>query len=390
MLPIIVIVGFFTLFICSYTMTKSFVHPAVIVSLLWGIILLIYQTVNHDLFPLSERFFRMIFLWVSLFCIASLSLYKIKINFPRWIWASVPNPHLLRFLFPFLTLATIYNIYRLYTISEGSSFYNIMQEIELPLDLQILAYVDKVSLLLCLCMLLFKTPFKKYEIILFTLLLFTGYALVSVKTVFCQLLFAFFFTLYYLRKLTLRRVLTVVGGFTVWIVGIQMFRGNYIEQGKEFKASDFLLLYALSPLPACDMVLNHEVNYQKGKTLRFFDAIAAKAGIAEPPQGDGEDLWVKVPIPTNAYTVMFKFYNDYGQWGVGFFSVILGLFWGILYKGVQYGCAYFILLYAVLFYTLPFQFFADFIFTFFSVTLQIVIIASLFFVRFRFKITQLQ
>lgn len=61
MLPIIVIVGFFTLFICSYTMTKSFVHPAVIVSLLWGIILLIYQTVNHDLFPLSERFFRMIF-----------------------------------------------------------------------------------------------------------------------------------------------------------------------------------------------------------------------------------------------------------------------------------------------------------------------------------------
>lgn len=42
--------------------------------------------------------------------------------------------------------------------------------------------------------------------------------------------------------------------------------------------------------------------------------------------------------------------------GSRFFSVILGLFWGILYKGVQYGCAYFILLYAVLFYTLPFQF----------------------------------
>ena len=89
----------------------------------------------------------------------------------------------------------------------------------------------------------------------------------------------------------------------------------------------------------------------------------------------GGDRWVEVPVPTNVYTVMSDPFADFGYIGIFVFAVIEGLFWGFLYKrGVQQNKIQWKIFYAVYFYTLIFQFFADYIFTFFSVLLQLLIV----------------
>lgn len=238
--------------------------------------------------------------------------------------------------------------------------------------------------MLCFCMLFFKGIFKKHQIIAFTALLLGCSLLVSVKTFFAQLICALFFYLWYSQRLSFKKIVTLLAALLILLSSVQIFRSSSSSKNTEFNATQMLTTYALSPLPAFDMVVNDETNFEQGRTLRFFDAIAATIGIGNPPTTDDEDMWVQVPVYTNVFTVMLNFYVDYGYFGIALFAIILGLFWGMLYKGVQYGISYFILIYAMLFYSLPLEFFSDYIFTFLSVTLQIFIIAYLFFVRFTF------
>lgn len=384
MLAQLTILVILILLFIAYKITKSLIHPAVITCSIWGIILSIYQIIPHDLYPLSNKFFYALLLWIISFYIASIIPLLIKINFPKWIYKSKPNISFLKITFYTLTLVNIYQLYRLYTISSGESFYNIMLDIKLPLDLKIISYLNQVSLIICLSLIFFKSTIKKYQITFFILILLGCYLLVSVKTSFAQLFFAIIFYLYYTHKLNIKRTISILIIFSFSIISLQIFRGNYEEQNKKFDLTDFFALYILSPLPAFDMVLQKEVNYKKGKTFHFFEAVSESIGVTKENDKNIEDMWVFVPISTNVYTVMFTFYNDFGYYGILCFGLIIGCFWGILFKGIHQNINSIILLYSVLFYSLILQFFADYIFTFLSITLQIFIIIYLLFFNFHF------
>ena len=78
---------------------------------------------------------------------------------------------------------------------------------------------------------------------------------------------------------------------------------------------------------------------------------------------------------------MHSFHSDFGYWGIFVFALILGVFWGILYMGIQFNIPFLATLYAVFAHSLILQFFADYIFTFLSVTLQVFIIVYFLFVK---------
>ena len=59
----IVIIILLLLACASYGIFKTISHPAFITSFLWFCILLIYQTVDHGLYDLSDKFYGVLLLW---------------------------------------------------------------------------------------------------------------------------------------------------------------------------------------------------------------------------------------------------------------------------------------------------------------------------------------
>ena len=53
---IITILILFTFLVISGKMAKDLIHPAVITSALWSTLLLIYNTLDHGLYQLSDKF----------------------------------------------------------------------------------------------------------------------------------------------------------------------------------------------------------------------------------------------------------------------------------------------------------------------------------------------
>lgn len=393
MLPTAVILLFLAIAAFSYWKTRRVVHPAVVVSLVWGLWLWGYQVLDHGLYPLSDKFYDAVSLWVIPFCAASLLLHDVRLPLPGWIRTPVPKNKLVRLLFPIMTVLNVLYLLRLYVLSDGVSFYSLMTEDgseNMPLDIRIMSYLNKVTLVLCGVLLLTKTSIPQKWKWAFVAIFFACLILISVKTPFFQLFFLVALSFYFSRRLSFSKGLLLAAGLCIVVGGVQVYRSqSSTRSSQEFDGVKLLTIYALSPLTAFDKVLNGELVYKQGRTLRFFSAVTSKAGIGEDVQRlDDEDMWTFVPLPTNVYTVMCNFYVDYGYTGIGVFAAILGLLWGFLYKGIQQHVPQLTLLFCLLFYSLPLQFFSDYIFTFFSVFLQTILIIHLLFVRYTFKFPQ--
>ena len=98
--------------IISYKITKDIIHPAVVTSGIWGIIILIYNIVNHGLYPLSDKFYFALLIWVITFCIISIWLSKLYTPFPSFLKGSA-NEQLIKYLTPILVICLLVSIFAL-------------------------------------------------------------------------------------------------------------------------------------------------------------------------------------------------------------------------------------------------------------------------------------
>lgn len=64
----VVIIILLLLACATYGIFKTISHPAFITSFLWFCILLIYQTVDHGLYALSDKLYGVLLLWNIGFC----------------------------------------------------------------------------------------------------------------------------------------------------------------------------------------------------------------------------------------------------------------------------------------------------------------------------------
>lgn len=388
--------GILLIIVCCicYAYKRDFFHPAVIVSAIWAVILTLFLYTANDLYPLSSKTQGIIVGWVVCFALfASLcSNFKIKVSerFKR----SYPNKKLLVALYPYVCILNVlFVVLVLKVVGHSLSLEALIEtrdgllEEGFPIYLKLLFYFNSFSIVYLLVASLFPDILTKRQYLLLLCIILASTIVKTNKTAIVGLACGFFY-IYKLRdKLSflnvVKSVLLVVG---ILFLSISL-RGDVTDS---FDLLRYLNIYTLSPLAAMDMVVNQEYAIDTGawgsSTFIFFYKILNAFGFDFDIAARGE--WVNVPVPTNVFTVLRGFYLDFGVTGTLIFASLLGGFWGVMYRFALRGFSIFIIFYALMLHSLILQFFADYFFITFSMTLQCFVFSILFFVPMRLRAKQ--
>lgn len=383
----------------SYKEFHSIFHPAFITSIVWLIILFCYNVLDHGLYSISNNVYWALLLWIFTFCGSSLLLSKAKISLPPFLYYKRPNSiYLSSSLFLFYVAVLSLLIYMQYKIGlsetaenglEGMRLALTEESASLPASYLLLARVEVFIYVLFwgnLFFINYKVRSNRIKTIVLGLLILIFTFQLATKGKIIELFFAYLFLSIYTKRLNIKYFIS--GIFVVFFI---LYIVSLMREGKdELDLIELLTIYILSPITALNEGLNYklfEPTLDGSFTFRFFyniyDAICG--GIRhEALSGNAVTGWIFVPLPTNVYTIVYQYYLDFGYYGIGFMGILMGTFWGVIYnlshKGVH-ACA---LIYALLYYTLVFQFFGDWFFVMFSLTLQTICWSLFIFLRFRF------
>lgn len=386
---------FLFLMFLSYAYNRSLVDPSFITSGLWFTILFVYNFVPHGLYPISDKFYYAIVLWVVPFCICSLFFSKKNFKVSGYLTGKQPNSQIFRRLLPFILVFDVLLIAGLVQLSGGYSAKGVAagvraafigQEGEIPGYINFFMYFAVVGTSIVIAYMFDRHSkslgYKLLIVLQLILLLCLGN-----KGGIASIGFAILFLFYHYRKLNLKKIFA----FAIAIVGLMtivvLSRGDTDESTTVL---DYLLIYTLSPIPAFDMVLNSEIPIIYGTPgastfdsfVKLFNTLGFDLGVTPHY---APSWWVYVPLPTNVFTHLCTFYLDFGYWGIFIFALFFGCSWGILYNLMKRNIQLFVIIYAIFFYTLFLTFFADYVFTFLSLSIQYIVIAHFLFLKFKFS-----
>lgn len=397
-MSIITIVTLFIILFFSLKLSKSILHPATITSLLWFVLLIIYNVVDHGLYELSDKFYIALLLWTVPFCCISLFVSSYKYQFPSILASASPNISV-RIIYPLMFVFVAIAIYGLYLKGlhyNSNNFFSGIRAAAVatlngeedsfrpPFYIRISTMFASYALITMLAIWNKKKKLAPY--ILFILLVFVFYLFRSNKTVIAQLCLSILCFYLFYNKLT-KKVIFVFGVLLVLLLfASHLLRSN---DSSSFDLIEFLSVYLLSPLPAFDSVLNSNYNYIysfNGEfTFRFFVPYLQMLGLNVVENPDSFNLynWTYTPVPVNVYTIMFSFFVDFGYKGIFYFSIILGSVFGLIYKLASQGYVICRIWYSILFYILVFQFFSDYFFQFLGAHIAELLFTILIFCTFK-------
>jgi len=122
---------------------------------------------------------------------------------------------------------------------------------------------------------------------------------------------------------------------------------------------DSIRLYLLGAIPAFDRFMDIAPPATLGaNTFRVFLKVTDKLGLQTPPPPLIQP-YVRVPMPTNVYTVYQPYFMDFSFAGIAIVQFLFGLWHGYLYRRANQGSPLFVCLYALFLYPLFVQFFQD-------------------------------
>lgn len=352
------------LLILGYLCSKDNVlSPAVLTPAVWIVCLLLFWFLRHDLPPLKLQFLVCISLWTTLFCTASLLMQNVRFRqssyqkspseFVRSIffWISVFTfPLFLAFVIDALSHAgpdeTLGMTLRNAALgrTEGT------EEIYGGLHILLWQVVYILELF-------FYSKKTRYRVFIMGAILLSYGALTMSKIVFLDLFVKTIAILYFKNKIKIRHILIGLGVLFFVFVAIQRLRYN-VEMDAEGR-TDFLLQYVVGNMSAFDTLKPASSAHWGENTFRFFYSVFYKTGLSDIKPVDAILQFIKEPIATNTYTVMYPFFKDFGYWGVGIFAMVLGLFYGWIFKKAQQGSSLFVLIYTILITTIIMQYAAE-------------------------------
>lgn len=206
-------------------------------------------------------------------------------------------------------------------------------------------------------------------------LFFLSYAFFTMSKAYILAFFCFTVTLLLFKhKIKIWHLILGVVGILILFVLLQSLRESYVMDDSD--KNDFLVLYLLSSMSAFDVLQAHCVHWGEN-VFRVFYAIAFKLGISDIEPVNPLLPFIHHPIVTNTYTGMYPFFVDFGYWGVGIFAWIAGGIYGFVFRAVQLGSKYALLLYAYFVHIILMQYVADMFFTNIAGLIKFTLIALL-------------
>lgn len=165
------------------------------------------------------------------------------------------------------------------------------------------------------------------------------------------------FLLYERKTIKMHTILLTFAGIIVFFFFFNLSKEE-ADSEQDTTFLDFFAMYVTSPLVAFEH-LRPDISGHFGENTfciiyPYLNMLGLHLDYVDRLQ---EFVWV--PIPTNVYTVMQPFYNDFGVPGIGFFGIVYGVLFGWTYRKFREGSPLFICIYTYLVQVILIQFYND-------------------------------
>lgn len=315
---------------------------------LWAFVLLCIYLLGDKLYPLTTQFYTCISLWLSVFCISSFITYNLnKPNNKGNSHISAPvnnNAVLFYILLAFSLVLSPLCVKKMLDIVNAFGSENMMQNIRL------LAVEGEGFGLLDQCFFINKVLFIiavwKYPeisiwkiLLIFFLLILNSIAIMDKGTLFFIVIVVVFILF---EKGKIKTFHLAIGGSIIVVLFFMLtvLRGGTDTEGNfnaQMDLLEFLAIYIFAN-PVAFSYLNQAVVPQFGaNTFYLLYYYLSRYGFGDYVVVDIVQEFVRVPVPTNLYTIMQPFYVDFGSIGVAYFALIYGVFTGWCYAGYKSG-----------------------------------------------------
>lgn len=364
--------------ILGYYYSKDLFAPFVISPLSWWFIVFIYLLTEQYTFRINHIFPSCLVIWILGFAIASFLTSCVTHPASDNAQAFEPNKRVIYLYALFVSivipLMSISLIYIAYT-TEPDTMFRYLRVMNTGLDptIQPPAFMKIVSYFIPLCfvsLFLAQLYIKNKYLTIWLLIVNILTAVVSMsKLNFLSIFFTLLFVLYMQHKIKIRHF--IIGGvvFLLFCIVLQIIRSGS-DDASNFSVSDFLTMYLLSSSGAFDYnAVACSATHFGENTFRFLYAVShAFGGKIEPIQTILP--FVGIPSYTNTYTCLYPFYTDFGKLGIGIFAIIYGIGFGYIYKKSKTKGQLLTAVYAIFLGNIILGFFAELVFTNFSLQLQ--------------------
>ncbi len=338
--------------------------PGFITSAIWLVCLLSFVFLRHQLPSLTIQFLGGLFLWTTTFFVFSSIVQQTSIH--KEPYHVLPS-RLFRDAYFVISLCTfpllfvfVHNVMTIET--EGS----LASNLRLAALGQTKSFTEpfapfyiliwKASYLLEL---MFYSKKNKYRVFILGGLLISYAAVTMSKAIFMDMFVMTVCLLYLQKKIKLKHI--IIGGLCLlfFLMFFQMLR----EVKGSSNKNDFLVLYLLSSMSAFDTLQPMSSLNWGENVFRVVYAIMKPLKISDIEPIKPLLPWITKPIQTNTYTCMYPFFKDFGYWGIALFGSFMGFIFGWLFKKVQSGNIFYIMVFAYFASALVLQYVSELFFT---------------------------
>ena len=371
-----IIIILFSILAISYLCLKigDFFSPWIITTMIWLAIVVLFQLSGDLLYPLQDRFYTCVIIWVALMSVTSIITYyafpaKSGFQQPQGTTPIQQDLNINNFFFTvFFVISMVctplylYNIYKIISMFGSEElFFNLRvlaNEGEKSMVQTILTYVGAINqALFVIC--IWRYP-KGNKLILTAVILANLMCSIAImeKGVLFFMLFVTLFVLYEKRRIK-------ISSIAFWsIVLLLVFYGINVLRTPENAAKeptfvDFFNVYILSPSVAFERAQEKLTEQFGSRSFAFIYALITRLGLGNFVVEPKLQEFVYVPIPTNVYTIFQPFFQDFGYKGVAFFATVYGTFTGWLYRQCNNGGAISKCVYAYVIEILILQFYQE-------------------------------
>lgn len=385
----------------GYYRYHDFFAPVVISSSSWGVVTLLYATLNHGMEPISSKGLFVIGLWNISLIIGAFLFSEINLKNKSFKKGRSFNPWIRNLYFKISILGMIPMCYIAYkvgtTMMSGNFLFNLRMAntglAESEYQYGIFEYVFPVVFVSFLIELLIH---RKYESLKrLGILIFLNAIIMFITMAKSTILFTIlsaWVIIDFKRKISLRKLVVAGAIVMTFMSSFQLLRSD----GDDAKnvISDMFYVYTLGGVPALDIIVNSEMTSEtKGQYMFafFHNAVSKLKGEEKRPEKENknditeEHGYVYVPLPTNVYTAIGPIWLDYGWLGVVFGGLSIGSLAGIFFRLAKKKILWAIIVYAYFACVLLLQFFGEYIFTNLSYLIQLIFL-SLFAYKFKYVV----
>jgi len=350
-----IIIIILSLFLLGYRYFRlgDFFSPWSITTIVWLGIMVLFQIESDLLYPLSNKFYTSLIIWVPIFCSSSLlSFYALPKHLKdeakrktemRDISMTMFNAFFM--LSVIMTPIYVYQIMKIVTMFDTTDlFYNLRYlAVNGENDFGILKYSYIINQVLFVVAVWQYPKIPGWKLLLVTIAFIMGQFALMEKNGLFLMVITMLIVLYSKNIIKLRTIFIVLAIIVIVFFLINFSKEIKSDEGAESATFlDFIGIYILSPSVAFGYVTQDLSNQFGAHTFEYFYSLLDNWGIGDYVVYERLRGYVWVPLPTNVYTIFQPFYEDFGYQGIAFFAFIYGVIMGTAYRFFKYG--YFIAL----------------------------------------------